>query len=503
MAEGNETKFYIVFVEPANIENLPNEIIRVIKDAQIIFFHQKDPSLNPVFEWSKIGSYKLLNLNSPDISDELTKITAKTDADLVYLSTSDLGSIKEALKLCKILSNLNLDYEILWSTNDWKSILVKCGVFPTDQALHRGLLYCEMIGGNFSSVAQIIRNFDSSTVAVFKILNNDLPMLVQLFKDTSPSFSISFVSDRGDIVQAHDVTSSSSGMNNKIKSDSYIYCLAGNEWEEIEIIKTQKHHTLKDLRIVVTRPRNLLYNFSQALRKRGAQVIQIPVLRREKPKKESIVKEALTGLNSYDWIVFTSVNSVESFFESFFNMFNDLRDIGGVKIAAVGPATAKRIKDFKLNVDVSPVKDFSGKSIVEELAKYESLENLRILLPRSESANPDLCQLLEEKGAIVDDIAFYRMVPETHDSFNTWEDFKKYGADWITFTSGQTAVCFNERFDLNSLKKKFPKIKIASLGHETSKSLREIGIEPDVESETQTIEALIKAIEKNIASNIS
>ena len=117
--------------------------------------------------------------------------------------------------------------------------------------------------------------------------------------------------------------------------------------------------------------------------------------------------EVLGGLNAYDWVVFTSPNGVSAFFDFFFQKFHDMRDIGGVRIAAVGPATAAKLRQLHLQVDLVP-DEYLASRIADALAQYESIENLRILLLRAEAANPDLPKLLEDKGAIVDDIAGYR-----------------------------------------------------------------------------------------------
>ena len=124
--------------------------------------------------------------------------------------------------------------------------------------------------------------------------------------------------------------------------------------------------------------------------------------------------DAMLELNSYDWLVFTSPNGVDEFFDIFFKAFEDLRDIGGVRIAAVGPATAAKLKELHLKVDLMP-DEYVAAKIAEAMAEHESIENLKILLLRAEVANPELPDGLEAMGAIVDDIACYKTVPETED----------------------------------------------------------------------------------------
>src|SRR5205814_10493241 len=111
--------------------------------------------------------------------------------------------------------------------------------------------------------------------------------------------------------------------------------------------------------------------------------------------------------------------------------FHDMRDIGAVRIAAVGPATAAKLRELHLQVDLVPG-EYLASRIADALAQYESIENLRILLLRAEAANPDLPKLLEDKGAIVDDIACYRTVAESEASNGAVAGLQAERADWIT-----------------------------------------------------------------------
>jgi uroporphyrinogen III methyltransferase/synthase len=207
--------------------------------------------------------------------------------------------------------------------------------------------------------------------------------------------------------------------------------------------------------------------------------------------------DALLGLNSYNWLVFTSANGVAAFFDLFFKRFQDMRDIGGVRIAAVGPATAAKLRELHLQVDVMP-DEFVGRKIAGALAKFESIENLKICLLRAEAANPDLPNALEELGAIVDDIAVYKTVAETEDPTGAGATLIESGADWITFTSGSTVEHFHARFDLPKLLKKFPQTKLASIGPETSKAIRSLGLEPALEAKEHTTNGLISTLLKAV-----
>jgi uroporphyrinogen III methyltransferase/synthase len=246
-------------------------------------------------------------------------------------------------------------------------------------------------------------------------------------------------------------------------------------------------------RIVVTRSHGQAAKFSKKLSELGVDVLEIPTVKSTAPDDKQGLVDALLSLNSYDWLVFTSVNGVATFFDFFFKRFQDMRDIGGAKIAAVGPATAAKLRELHLQVDLMP-DEFVGNKIAGAFAKHSSIENLKICLLRAENANRDLPDALEEMSAIVDDIAIYKTVAETGDFFGAAESFLELGADWITFTSSSTVEFFHARFDLPKLLKKFPQLKLASIGPETSKAISALGLKPALEAKEHTTDGLISEL---------
>ncbi len=252
-------------------------------------------------------------------------------------------------------------------------------------------------------------------------------------------------------------------------------------------------------RVVVTRMRDQASQLAQQLFDLGAEVLEVPTIKIADPDDKMPMLEALQGLGEYDWLIFTSSNGVTSFFHYFFKAFEDVRALGNLRIAAVGPTTAARLQELHLKVDVMPEQYLASK-VTGAIAHYESVENLRFLLARAQVANPELCKALEEQGGIVDDIAFYKTVPETEDRNGAAAVLTESGADWITFTSGSTVENFHARFDLPRLVKQFPRMRLASIGPETSKALAAHGLKPAVEARPHTIDGLVKALrtaEKN------
>ncbi len=250
-------------------------------------------------------------------------------------------------------------------------------------------------------------------------------------------------------------------------------------------------------RIVVTRTREQASQLSQQLRELGADILEIPTIKIQPPDEKQPVVEALQGVGEYNWIVFTSPNGVNAFFDYFFKAYDDIRAFGNLRIAAVGPATAARLKELHLRVDVMP-DEYVAKKIGAAIHKFEDVENLRILIARAQVANPDLPKELEDLGAIVDDVAVYKTVPETDDINGAAAKLVESGADWITFTSSSTVENFHARFDLPKLLRQFPSMRLASIGPETSKAITALGLKPALEAKPHTIDGLASAIRRAV-----
>jgi uroporphyrinogen III methyltransferase / synthase len=241
-------------------------------------------------------------------------------------------------------------------------------------------------------------------------------------------------------------------------------------------------------RIVVTRTRQQAGALSARLRSLGADVTELPTIKIVPPENLMEFGELVRDSFQYDWVVFTSPNGVTAFFDLFFKLYDDARALGNARIAAIGPGTAKRVKDFHLAVDLQP-EEFVAERLVEAFQQHESVENLRFLLVRAANARDVLPKRLTQLGAIVDEAIAYRTVPETDDTTGAKKRFTDEGADLITFTSSSTVENFV------AMKLPWPQgIKTASIGPITSATMKQAGLKVDVEASQHDIEGLVDAI---------
>ncbi|HEY2140385.1 MAG TPA: uroporphyrinogen-III synthase, partial [Chthoniobacterales bacterium] len=251
-----------------------------------------------------------------------------------------------------------------------------------------------------------------------------------------------------------------------------------------------EHRPLSGKRIVVTRTRSQAGALTEELRGLGADVIELPTIRIEPPTDLRAFAELVQDAHTYDWIVFTSPNGVNAFFDMFYKLYDDAREIGAARIAAIGPATAQRIKDFHMHVDLQP-SEFIAEALVREFRKQGDVENLRILIARAEKARDLLPRELSALGAIVDEGFAYRTVRETRDHSGAQGRLLEEGADLITFTSSSTVENFL------ALGLPWPeKMQVASIGPITSKTARSAGLEVAIEARRHDIPGLVEAIRR-------
>ena len=241
-------------------------------------------------------------------------------------------------------------------------------------------------------------------------------------------------------------------------------------------------------RIVVTRTRHQAGALSTRLRSLGADVTELPTIKIIPPENLMEFGELVRDSFQYDWVVFTSPNGVIAFFDLFFKLYDDARSLGNARIAAIGPGTAKRVKDFHLTVDLQP-EEAVAERLVEAFQRHESVENLKFLLVRAANARDVLPKRLTQMGAIVDEAIAYRTVPEIDDITGARKRFIDEGADLITFTSSSTVENFV------AMKLPWPKgIKTASIGPITSGTMKEAGLPIHVEATQHDIDGLVEAI---------
>ena len=257
-------------------------------------------------------------------------------------------------------------------------------------------------------------------------------------------------------------------------------------------LKWFEQRPLLGKRIVVTRARQQASDLVGLLFDLGAECLEYPTIKIMPPKDLEPVKQAVENLSAYDWIVFTSVNGVYYFFEQLFAAGKDVRALGRMKTAAIGQATAGRLRKFGLTSDIIP-KTYRAESVIEAF-KDQQLKDKKILLPRAAAARPILPKELKKMGAEVEEIPAYETLKVTESTDDLVQQLEDRRIDLITFTSSSTVKNFKALLPSENFKKLIQGVTIASIGPITTDTASELGFEVHITADSYTIPGLVDAI---------
>ena len=246
--------------------------------------------------------------------------------------------------------------------------------------------------------------------------------------------------------------------------------------------------------IVVTRAREQASDLVIRLHDLGANCIECPTIIVRPPENPRPLEDAIQRLSEYQWIVFTSVNGVKFFFDRLRALKKDVRALGHLCTAAIGPATAAKLAGYGLTSDIVP-ESYRAESVVAAFSK-ENIRGKRILLPRAKEARPILPVELEKLGAQVDEIIAYETQKDSKNVDLLLNALDDKQVDMITFTSSSTVKNFKALFPAESFQKRIADVTLASIGPITADTLHELGMEAHVVADSFTIPGLCDAILK-------
>lgn len=245
-------------------------------------------------------------------------------------------------------------------------------------------------------------------------------------------------------------------------------------------------------KILITRARDQSSEFATRLRNLGAEVIEYPTIKILPPRSWKRFDRAIDGLKSYDWIIFTSANGVNFFWQRLTNKGKNNRFLSSIKICAIGPATAEKLKEKGIRVAYTP-KEFVAEGILKGFKKM-MIKGKRILLARAKKARDILPKGLRKKGAEVDVVEAYRTVKPRGGTKRLKQLLTDDKIDVITFTSSSTFNHFAELLKAEELKKLLKGIAIACIGPITAQTAKKWGMRVQIQPKQYTIPALTRAI---------
>ncbi len=251
-------------------------------------------------------------------------------------------------------------------------------------------------------------------------------------------------------------------------------------------------------RILVTRAEEQAETLASKLEDLGAEAVRLPLIRIEPPDDETPLQQALERAlkGGYDWIVFTSVNGVRTFFERVRQQGADARAFASTRFAVIGPATGEALHSYGIHPDAMPPQ-FTNEGLAEMFAQrfsaHPPISPPRFLLWRAHGAREVLAQRLRALGVLVDEVSAYRTVTNflPSDYLNV---LLKEPVHIVTFTSPSTIRAFFEVLGDERARSLLNNCAVAVIGPVTEQTCRQRGIEPAIVSQTHTIDGLVEAL---------
>ena len=257
-------------------------------------------------------------------------------------------------------------------------------------------------------------------------------------------------------------------------------------------------------RIIVTRAKDQAPELVERLVDLGAEPIEAPTISIAPPVDLEPLDDACARVESFDWIVFTSVNGVEYFLRRLVAGRGDVRNLKGVRLCAVGPATAERLTRHGIKVELVP-DEHRSEAVVGVLCAKDNLRGKRVLLPRAEQAREVLPRELEAAGAIVENVTAYRTVFESLEQPDTPDIYKmllERRVDAVTFTSASTVRSFAQQLGTEPAADLLQGIVVAAIGPVTAEAAKQLNIRTHVMPSTYTIPALVDALVEHFENSI-
>ncbi len=248
---------------------------------------------------------------------------------------------------------------------------------------------------------------------------------------------------------------------------------------------------LAGVKVLVTRPKELISSLTSMLRLKGAEVLEFPAIATEPVADREALAAAIRNLKTggFDWLVFTSPSGVKIFLQQLMDVC-DLRALAGTKIAAIGKGTEKALRQAGLRADFVP-SVYDGKTLGAELAE-RCRDGERILIPRAAAGNRELTEELNKRNnLIITDLPTYHTVYRSPRVLDELGILQREDVDFAVFTSASTVKGFVE----SARGIDFSKIRAVCIGRQTQKAAGDFGMPTWVAAEA-TLESLVDCVQQ-------
>ena len=244
--------------------------------------------------------------------------------------------------------------------------------------------------------------------------------------------------------------------------------------------------------IVVTRAGAQAYGLAEQIERAGGLVIELPTIEIQPPESFTPLDAAVGEIEQYDWLIFTSVNSVAPFLARLRRVGKTSAAVRSLKVGAIGPETAKRLASAGITASLVPER-YQAEGILDAV-KPDAMKGKRVLIPRAAEAREILPQTLRQWGATVNVVVAYRTALPNVDIEPVAELLRQRKIDVITFTSSSTVKNFVRLFGGRNLADIAGASEIACIGPITARTVKEAGGSAAIVADEFTTSGLTRAI---------
>ena len=495
-------KVYLVGAGPGDIGLITVKGLACLGKADVIIYdHLLDERLmesaRPGVERIYVGKAASHHVKKQHEINQLLVEKAKEGKTVVRLKGGDPFVLGRGGEEAEALVQVHIPFEVVPGVSSAIAVPAYAGIPVTHRRLSSSLT---IITGHEDSTK------DNSSIAweklatgvdtlVFLMGVGNLPKIVsQLLKSgRASSTPIALIKD-GTGPRQKTIVGTLADIVAKAESSSFSppsVIVVGDVVRLQEKLRWFDNQPLFGKRVLVTRARTQASSLSQLLLEHGAQPIEMPAIEIKAIPSTEELDHAILDLESYQWLVFTSANGVEPFFERLYKLNRDARWLKGIKIGAIGPATARALETRGLCPDYLP-QVYTSQGFLAGL-KSQNIDGCRFLLPRADIATRELADGITRLGAEVHEVTVYRTVPTTETISRGKQMLLAGEIDIITFASSSTVT--NLLALLSGKLEAIERTVVACIGPVTAATAAKAGLKVDIVARDHTIPGLVEAME--------
>jgi len=496
-------KVYIVGAGPGDPSLITVKGLECLKKAEVVVYDRliDDGFLDAVpsdAEMIYVGKSAKVHAKEQHEINQILVERAHEGSLVVRLKGGDPFVLGRGGEECEELAANGIQYEVVPGISSSIASPAYAGIPVTHR--HVASSFAVITGHEDPSKEISSINWESLATGVdtlvFLMGMGNLPLIVEklIGCGRNPDTPIALVR-RGTTLQQDVLTATLATVVEKSKEADFqppVAIVVGDVVDLRDKLKWFENQPLFGKRVLVTRSRTQASILSKLLAECGAQPIELPTIEIQSVPDPAELDQSIRDLAGFDWVIFTSVNGVESFWDRLVALGKDARQFGSVRIGAIGPATAEALAERGLYPDFIPA-EYTSEAVLSGLSE-RNIKGCRILLPRADIAPKDLVEGLAGLGAEPTEIKAYLTISPVGIAEKAKQMLLDGEIDIITFASSSTVT--NLISMLGDDWQVLQKAKTACIGPVTAATAKTAGLAVDIVAKEQTIPGLVTAIEE-------